>query len=459
MTSTFHGLEVGKRSLYTQQTALTTTGNNIANANTPGYSRQRVDMQATSSITYPYQTGSSTSQLGTGVSVQSIERVRSEYLDGQFRERNAQLSSESTKLETLQQIESMTGEPGENGLSATLDRFYSAWEDLASNPDSLAARAVLVERSEELLGQGKTLNKGLTSLSTSVSDQVTAVKDQITSLSTQVNSLNKEIVSNPKANELKDRRDQLIDEMSGLINVNVTANANGSVDVSYNMDQPTGGKLAGLQQSLDATNGVQEDLNEMFDQLISGSVTTEVDGSTQQYAGINELMTSGFSLVRDANGTMQQGKPMFDTTGTGATVLERTSINAEVKANPASIAASSKNDTIGNGDIASAISELKNKTFSFDVSGSPDQTEASVNDFYSMLISRLGSKTQSSERTVENHQSVLKSIDNNRMSVSGVSLDEEMSNLVQFQHAYNAAARYISTTDELLDVIINRMGV
>ena len=84
MTSTFHGLEVGKRSLYTQQTALTTTGNNIANANTPGYSRQRVDMQATSSITYPYQTGSSTSQLGTGVSVQSIERVRSEYLDGQF---------------------------------------------------------------------------------------------------------------------------------------------------------------------------------------------------------------------------------------------------------------------------------------------------------------------------------------------------------------------------------------
>ena len=317
----------------------------------------------------------------------------------------------------------------------------------------------LVERSEELLGQGKTLNKGLTSLSNSLSNQVTAVKDQITALSTQVDSLNKEIVSNPAANELKDRRDQLIDEMSGLIDVNVTANSNGAVDVSYNMDKPLAGKLAGLQQSLDATKGVQDDLNEMFDQLISGSVTTEIDGSSKQYAGINELMTSGFSLVKDANGTMQQGKPMFDTNGTGATVLERTSINEEVKANPASIAASSKDDTISNGDIASAISELKNKTFSFDVSGSTDQTEASVNDFYSMLISRLGSKTQSSERTVENHQSVLKSIDNNRMSVSGVSLDEEMSNLVQFQHAYNAAARYISTTDELLDVIINRMGV
>ena len=427
MTSTFHGLEVGKRSLYTQQTALTTTGNNISNANTPGYSRQRVDMQATSSITYPYQTGSSSSQLGTGVSVESIERVRSEYLDSQYRERNGQLGSESTKLETLQQIEEMTGEPG-NGLSASLDRFFSAWEDLASNPDSLSARAVLVERSEELLSQGKTLNDGLTSLSKSLNDQMTAVNDQITALSTQIDSLNKEIALKPEANELKDRRDFLIDQMSGLTNAQNT------------------GKLDGLKQSISEVDHFQSDLNEVFNQLINGS-------------GMNNLMTSGYSLVKDANGTMQQGKAMFDTSGTGATFLERVSVNQEVKANPATIAASSTNRAVSNGDIATAISDLKNGTFSFNVADSNVNAEASVSNFYGMLISKIGAKSQASERSVESHQAVLKSIDQSRMSVSGVSLDEEMSNLIQFQHAYNAAARYVSTTDELLDVIINRMGV
>ena len=426
MTSTFHGLEVGKRSLYTQQTALTTTGNNISNANTPGYSRQRVDMQATSSITYPYQTGSSSSQLGTGVSVESIERVRSEYLDSQYRERNGQFGSESTKLETLQQIEEMTREPG-NGLSASFDRFFSAWEDLASNPDSLAARAVLVERSEELLSQGKTLNDGLASLSKSLNDQMAAVNDQITAISSQIDRLNKEIALKPEANELKDRRDLLMDEMSGL-------NAQNT------------GKLEGLKQSLSEVDHFQSDLNEVFNQLINGS-------------GMINLMTSGFSLVKDANGTMQQGKAMFDTSGTGGTFLETVSVNQEVKANPATLAASSTNSAISNGDIATTISDLKNETLSFDVANSNVNAEASVSDFYGMLISKIGAKSQASERSVESHQAVLKSIDQNRMSVSGVSLDEEMSNLIQFQHAYNAAARYVSTTDELLDVIINRMGV
>ncbi|MCA0991129.1 flagellar hook-associated protein FlgK [Pseudalkalibacillus hwajinpoensis] len=426
MTSTFHGLEVGKRSLYTQQTALTTTGNNISNANTPGYSRQRVDMHATSSIPYPYQTGSSSSQLGTGVSVESIERVRSEYLDSQYRERNGQLGADSTKLETLQQIEEMTREPG-NGLSASLDRFFSAWEDLASNPDSLAARAVLVERSDELLSQGKTLNDGLASLSESLNDQMTAVNNQINAISSQIDSLNKEIALKPEANELKDRRDLLMDEMSGL-------NAQNT------------GKLEGLKQSLSEVNNFQSDLNEVFNQLINGS-------------GMNNVMTSGFSLIKDANGTMQQGKAMFDTSGTGATFLEKVSVNQEVKANPATIAASSTNLAVSNGDIATKISDLKNETLSFDVAGSNVKAEASVSDFYGMLISKIGAKSQATERSVESHQAVLKSIDQNRMSVSGVSLDEEMSNLIQFQHAYNAAARYVSTTDELLDVIINRMGV
>ncbi|WP_394175221.1 flagellar hook-associated protein FlgK [Guptibacillus hwajinpoensis] len=439
MTSTFHGLEVGKRSLYTQQAALTTAGHNISNANTPGYSRQRVNMQATSPITYPYQTGSTSSQLGTGVSVQSIERIRSEYLDGQYRERNSMLGSESMKLDTLEQIEALSGEPGENGLSASLDRFWSAWEDLASNPDSTAARAVVVGRAEELLDQAKSFNKGLTSLTDSLVKQEAAVQNEISSISSQIESLNKQISKDGNANDLMDRRDLLKDQLSGLVR---------TVD-----GEVVGGKLKGIQESITLTKNMQSDLNEMFNTLISGKDATSPGG---EVGGLNDLMESGFSLIRNADGTMQQGKPLFTTAGNG---LEGISINSDVKANPSTIGASSKNDTISNGDIASSISDLKNKTFTFTLAGSTDSVTTNVNDYYSTLITRLASNAQSSERTVSNHESVLQSIDNNRMSVSGVSLDEEMANLVQFQHAYNAAARYISTTDEILDVIINRMGV
>ncbi|WP_270180471.1 flagellar hook-associated protein FlgK [Alkalihalobacillus sp. CinArs1] len=442
MTSTFHGLEIGRRSLYTQQTALSTTGHNIANANTPGYSRQRVNMEATSSITNPYQGGTS-SELGTGVSVGSIERIRSKYLDTQYRERNAALGSESMKLETLQQIEMMSAEPGENGLNASLNKLWSAFEDLSANPDSLAARSVVVSRAQEVLDKGKAFNKDLQNLSESLQSQTDAVLKDIDTLSKQINELNKEVVRTNDANDVKDKRDQLIDELSSLIDVDVTEKSNGALEVNYDTANPKAGKLKGLGEAAALTKNVQTNLNAVFEQLAPE---------------INTLAESGYSLVK-VNGTMQQGKALFtEATGDGS-YLERLSVSNDVKSNPANLAASSTEGTVSNGDLAAKISELKDKTLSFDLAGSDDQVDATTNDFYSMLISNIGSKTQSVERTVGNNETVLKSIESNRLSVSGVSLDEEMANLVQFQHAYNAAARYVSTTDEMLDVIINRMGV
>lgn len=459
MTSTFHGLEVGKRSLYTQQVAISTTGHNIANASTKGYSRQRVDMNATTPISYPYQSGSTSSQLGTGVTVQSIERIRSEYLDGQFRERNSLLGSEEVKLETLKQIEAVSGEPGEGGMAASLDRFWTAWEDLASDPDSLAARTVLVERSEELLQQAKSFNSSLSSMETDLSDRVATMEGQIQSLDSQITVLNSEINRlGEGANDLKDRRDLLIDDLSRLVNIDVSKESDGSLKVDYDLSNPQSGQLKGLKDSADIVENTKADLNEMFKQLVSGKVEADTGGGVKEFSGINDLMTTGYSLVT-VNGVMQHGKPLFSTTGKGETVLGQLSINQEVKNNPASIAASSKDDAISNGDIASTISDIKSAKFSFQVAGSTDTSNASVNGFYNSIISRIGAKTQSSERALSNHGTILSSIDSNRMSVSGVSIDEEMANLVQFQHSYNAAARFISTTDELLDVIINRMGV
>src|SRR5690625_3663511 len=144
---TFHGLEMAKRTLFAQQSALHTTGHNIANANTDGYSRQRVNFSTTS----PYPSGALnrpdiSGQLGTGVQVDAIERIRDKFLDKQFRAENSRSSYWEARSDTLGRMEELLNEPSDGGLSKTFDAVWESLQDLASNPESDAERSVVVER-------------------------------------------------------------------------------------------------------------------------------------------------------------------------------------------------------------------------------------------------------------------------------------------------------------------------
>ena len=147
MRSTFHGLETAKRSLVTQQVALQTTGHNVANANTAGYSRQTVNMVASKPMeAVGMMRSTAPGQLGTGVEFDSITRIREKFLDTQFRNESKTYGSWSIQLDTLEKLETIVNEPSNTGLRSVMDNFWKSWHDLSENPEDITARKLVREK-------------------------------------------------------------------------------------------------------------------------------------------------------------------------------------------------------------------------------------------------------------------------------------------------------------------------
>ncbi|MGY3714875.1 flagellar hook-associated protein FlgK [Sutcliffiella cohnii] len=232
MRSTFHSLEVARRGLTTQQTALQVTGHNIANANTPGYARQRVNFVQTepyppASMNRPQIPG----QMGTGVEAGSIQRVRESFLDIQFRGENNKYGYWDTRADSLQKMEEIMNEPSDTGLSKTLDRFWQAFQDLAVNPTNAGARSVVRQRGIALAETFNYLSTSISAVQQDLKNEMDVSVKQINSITQQVANLNKQIsqqeVHGYLPNDLYDERDRLIDELSGLVNIKVTKQSSG----------------------------------------------------------------------------------------------------------------------------------------------------------------------------------------------------------------------------------------
>lgn len=245
MTSTFFGLETAKRALATQQAALYTTGHNISNANTPGYTRQRVNMETTNpypspSLNRPQIPG----QLGTGVKAGDITRVRDSFTDMQYRTESSKLGYWQSKSAMISQMEDIMNEPSDTGLSSTMDEFWNALQDLAVQPQNDGARRVVRERGISLANTFNYISNSLKSIQTDYRKEIETSQDGINSILRQINSLNKQIGSvEPHGylpNDLYDQRDRLLDELSSYMNIKVdskssgglsTANAEGKLDI------------------------------------------------------------------------------------------------------------------------------------------------------------------------------------------------------------------------------------
>jgi flagellar hook-associated protein 1 FlgK len=394
--STFHTLETGRRGLSAGQASLSTTGHNIANANTKGYSRQQVNTSSAASL--EVWTSSGAGQLGTGVSVDSVMRVRDRFLDQQYRGHTAELAQWQTKSEALGSVETILGEPGDNGLNASMGRLWSAWQDLASDPSNMAVQAVVKERAQAFADVAKTIDRSMGDLTAGLKEQMTATNKDAQTLISRIEELNKHIVrTGPQANDLRDERDAAVDELSQLMNIKVTEKADGSYAIALaSNNQPVktgepvdldaaGGKLGGLAQSLATVESYQEKI---------GQAVTD---------------------FAQANGNV------FETTA------------------PA-------------GELSVA------KDTKLELPKNLDENVKKAQADFRTVVSGLGAEAQTAGYAVSAQSQLMVSTENRRQSVAGVSLDEEMSNLVKFQHAYNAAARLISTTDEMLDTIINRMA-
>lgn len=411
MVSTFHGLETGKRALSVGQASIATTGHNIANANTKGYSRQQVNQSTTPSL--DVWTNNGTGQLGSGVSIDSITRVRDRFLDNQHRDQSSTLGDAQAKQAAFDRLESIINEPSDSGLNAAMDQLWNAWQDLSNNPDSVSAQAVVKERAQAFVEAAQTMDSSMANMKIDLNEQKAAAISEANDYLKQIASLNESIVrGGNQANDLKDQRDVLVEKLSALAPIKVDAQSNGAYNIS-------------LVQKEDAPLA-----------LVTGTTVSEIDGTTEvtggKIAGLiaaenkvqenHEALMSVATKFADANNETEGGTSLFsNTTSIAAMAVD---FGATIGAPTAAMEA--------------------------DIKG--------VKSDYQKLVSTLGAESQSATRSVANFEATLQATENRRQSVSGVSLDEEMANLVKFQHSYSAAARLISTTDQMLDTIINRMA-
>lgn len=516
--STFHGLEMAKQALFAQQSALYTTGHNIANANTPGYSRQRVNFDAARPFPVPSMNRPEIpGQMGTGVDISSIQRIRDKFLDAQFRTENSRMHHWEAKSNALTRMERLLNEPSDTGLSKTMDLFWQSLQDLAVHPDQSGTRSVVAERGKSVADTFNYLAKSLENIRTDLRLEVGGAEDKINSLLRQINRINEQIKTiEPHgylANDLYDNRDRLIDELSELVNINVTYHKSegGALDiadgiVSIELVDERGqsfadpGPIMLLEHDVEyadnhtfvevkdgANGGIQTitfhpgngetevEAHKLAEQTIGSFVSlitsygyideagdvsgdypemmSQLDKLAYEFASkFNAIHSEGFNLS-------DEGVPPFFVNldnldpNNYAGAAKLIAVSEDILENPSLIAAGLGDDGFsGNGENALKLAEMFDESIE-------NLNESSPREFLQAMISKLGIDAQEANRMKNNTNILRTQVDEQRMSVSAVSLDEEMSNMIRFQHAYNAAARNMTAIDEMIDRIINGMGL
>jgi flagellar hook-associated protein 1 FlgK len=330
-------------------------------------------------------------------------------------------------------------EPGDNGITAQLNSFWSSWSDLANAPDSGAAKQALIEDSKTLASSVNLLDKGLQTISTQAADELTA----LTATGGEVHQIGRELAGLNAAirdaqhvggqpNDLLDRRDLLIDKLSSIAQVSVADDGAGSIRVTLgNAGAPLvdGSTLTWPPPAMTSPGGKLGALMDL------SSPTGTIASYRSDVAAFAQSLTTQVNAIYNP--------------ATGGDFFAYDSATATLSLNPAvtatSVRAGAAGGATGDNSTARALAELRG------VAGGP-------NDVYSRFVTRVGTEVADARRATRNATTLSDSIEDRRQSASGVSLDEEMTNLIRFQRGYQAAARAMSTTDEMLDVLINRTG-
>jgi flagellar hook-associated protein 1 len=429
---TLQGLQTALSGLLADQQAIDVTGQNITNANTEGYSRQVAVLQANEpmKIAALNPVNGEGGQLGTGVSVATYTRIRNTYLDAEYRTQNSALGSATTQAGELEQAQSAFNEPSASGVSSELSAFWSAWGELADTPTSEAAKVGVVSAGTQLTATLNELSGQLQGIEAQAMQQyeaITGPSGEVLNDAKQIAQLNQQISLSLQArqqpNDLEDRRDLLLDKLSELAHISVTQTSEGTDTVTFgNAEKPlVEGTTVDWPQTLTSAAGGK--LGALLE--LSGP-----EGALAQYG--KELNGVASTLAESVNGLTTAAK--FFSGTTAATI--------KVAVAPAQVQTSSTG-TVGGNDVALAVAALRGK-----------QADRS----YAALIAQVGSGVQNAKNNQANQQAVVNSVESQRQSVSGVSLDEEMTNLITFQRGYEASARTLTSMDEMLDTLINHTG-
>lgn len=595
----FGSLYTGVSGLRTSQNSLNTTAHNLANVGTNGFVRQQV-VQTDSNYIKWGATKHSTLQYGLGVDISTVRQVRDSFLDNSYRKELGRQGFYDTQYETVSELESMFGELEGVTFQSSMDGFWSSIQELAKEPDSIVARAAVIQTSVSFLEHAENISKQLKEYQENLNTQIKNDVNRVNQIASEIDALNKQISlyesgGVEKANDLRDYRNNLLDELGKIMSITYKENSNSVVTVmaegvplvtedyvnkmdtvkvsgSSNMLKPVWpfldntdvfdldrapsterdtdiGSLKGLILSrgdgisnytdipIRGENESEESYNKrvtefnntvgasvimsmqaQFDQLIHGVVTkindilspnkevdyttplevTLEDGTKMTLSGkVKVLDTDNAPTGMDEDKTMGEalfnrksvdrytkasyqatdaaGNPLVDADGNPVMetiyiyneedpsdnyslfTLGEIEVNPEIMNNYSKIPLNSNNGTDGfDMKVAEALANAWNEPFA---ALSPNTlTVSTFKDYYTAMVGELATRGEQLNNMGENQEAMANNINNQRQQVMGVSSDEELTNLIKYQHAYNASSRYITVVDSMLEHLISRLG-
>lgn len=472
MRSAFFGLELGKRGLLAQRYGLDVTGQNVTNANTEGYSRQRADAAASTALWMPGTAPAGVAmQLGTGVTTVQVRRAENELLATQTRT-NLSIQGRIDEFKSVyDQLEGIFAQPDDSSLDALITDFFASWQQLSLAPEEEANRLAVRESADAMAQEFQRIDTALEDYRGLLNDAVSSEIGRANTLLTQVGQLNNEIARvtglGGSPNDLLDRRDVLVQELASIVPVQVKESGNRSALISVDgrvVVQDSAVRPIGSEANwenggfVDAVYSDRPDLTLEPEQGSLGALVYARDRLIPAFLeDLDELARSVAQQVNAVHSRSVDGAPAgygldgltgrdFFAGDSAATIRLSDAVAASTRAIQAGLTAS-----VGDGDNALAIAQLRAET----PLGSGTLT---FDGYYQALMADLGAASEHMTGSQETQSKLMSQLESLREQELGVSLDEEFVALIRYQQGYQAAARLITTVDEGLDRLINGTG-
>jgi flagellar hook-associated protein 1 len=470
MLGLFGTLDLGARSLQTQRLGVEVAGHNIANVNNPDYARQRLVLAT--SVTIQTELG----PQGSGAEGIAIIRLRSELLDRQIQNETSvsgyleaqQLALQFAQTSLGQAVDrqsstsdSTASTTGQHAIGDGLNELFSAFQSLSTDPSSVAEREVLLMKAADLASRFNLTDQRLQDLANQLDASISSDCDEANDLLSQIASLNDQIskaeLGSPGgANDLRDLRQAKIEELSKLTAISIASNPNGTIDVSIaGTTLVSGLNVAEKLEAYDAGGGqilVRAQTSgtplAMTGGSLGGTIDVrdgEVKSLRQELNALASTLMTEINAVHRAGYDLNGGTGLDFFTGTGAADIQ---VNSTLLEDPSRLQLSGVSGASGNNQVALQLAQLAGKSIG-------DLKSHTFAQAYGQTVASLGQSLASTNTRLDDQSTVRTMLANQRDSVSGVSLDEEMTNLMKFQKAYEASARLITVVGEMLDALLN----
>lgn len=455
----FSPFEIGRRALRASQLGLAVAGQNIANVNTPGYSRQSVLLSASPGA------GTRAGLMGAGVTIDGVRQFRDRFVQSRVQTETAISGRFTAQRDALAPVDAVFNESDGPGISSAMSAFFGSFTALEANPTSNALRTDVVAKAGSFVTTLASARSRLVGIRSDSDGELRNSVTQVNTLTAQVADLNVRIAiaehSGSPAPELRDQRDAIVQQVAGLSGARAIEGADGMVTLTLSDGQAlvSGDHATALQVQTTPPNGLTTimlngqpaaisdgGLRGLHDAIASiGDQIKSLDDLASSIAlRVNALHTSGTDLNGNAGGNF------FEVPPSGPITAANLSVSTAIKANATLIVASPLAASAGFGTVAGAIGGLLT-----DPSSQAGTMTGSFSSIYGSIVSAAGRGSRTAEDALATQQVILAQANAQRDAVSGVSLDEEAISLLQFQRSYEAAARFLKIADDLTQTILS----